>query len=741
MNASAFKQATTSFTTRTVSHEYQYDQVFTEEDDQLAVFNAVARPAVEDVIEGYNSTIITYGQTASGKTYTMLGADPHDTEHNGIVPRAAVELFNCIHNADENLEIIIKLSYAEIYMEQVSDLLDPTKTRVKLQIRENKRGDFFIENVVEMSVKSPEEFMDYVIEGNNKRAIAATKMNERSSRSHTILMVTVSQRHVETQVVKSGKLYLVDLAGSEMVRKTEAVGRRLEEAKMINRSLSALGMVINNLTDPDMSHVPYRDSKLTRILHDSLGGNSRTTLIVNISCSESDSAETLSTLRFGNRAKKIENQAVINERKSADDLMNTVKVLQKDLQLEKNRVTALKNRLDCATSYESLSASSDHQYTGMRSATPHAHAAAIPLNTITIEAYQQLQRKFTNLEEEFLKVQLESDRRGFEIRDLKAQLDKKTKLSLEIKDIQYSELQSDHERLDFEHKELTIHAEKLQQQIKLLSSKELNRPSCYDTTKLQSPCEGNDVYSSPKKQQAKSETESMVDPLHPVHSPSLTVEDVQGMAIYVEKLKDRSINSGSLLASAKQTALPLELFEKDKTHMHAIHQKLVHLVGVHRQLLRKFATSKMNAEEGKRRVAVRDDRIKKLKASNRQITVSLRKQAEKHVEELIRLRDQISELRGAQEANLQSHGYTEGSIIKPFRGRAAGQLYAIVHPGQWDDAVRPIRGESQCSSASSTSEESLTEVEFEQKTEEFKLIFNMNMNSEPRYEICYDTLL
>ena len=211
----------------------------------------------------------------------------------------------------------------------------------------------------------------------------------------------------------------------------------------------------------------------------------------------------------------------------------------------------------------------------------------------------------------------------------------------------------------------------------------------------------------------------MVDPLHPVHSPSLTVEDVQGMAIYVEKLKDRSINSGSLLASAKQTALPLELFEKDKTHMHAIHQKLVHLVGVHRQLLRKFATSKMNAEEGKRRVAVRDDRIKKLEASNRQITVSLRKQAEKHVEELIRLRDQISELRGAQEANLQSHGYTEGSIIKPFRGRAAGQLYAIVHPGQWDDAVRPIRGESQCSSASSTSEESLTEVEFEQKTEEF----------------------
>ncbi|KAL0583560.1 hypothetical protein ABG067_006478, partial [Albugo candida] len=656
-----------------VSHEYQYDQVFTVEDDQLAVFHAVARPAVEDVIKGYNSTIITYRQTALGKTYTMLGADTHGTEHNGIVPRTAEELFNCIHNADANLEIITKLSYAEIYMEQVSDLLNPTKTRVKLQIRENKRGDFFIENVVEMSVKSPQEFMDYVMKGNNKRAIAAIKMNKRSSRSHTILMVTVPQRHVETQVVKSGNLYLVDLAGSEMVRKTEAVGRRLEEAKMINRSLSTLGIVNNNLTNPNMSHVPVRDSKLTRILHDSLGGNSRTTLIVNISCSEWDSAETLSTLRFGNRAKKIQNQAVINERKSADDLMNTVKVLQKDLQLEKNRVTALKNRLDGATSYESLSASSDHQYTVMRSVTPSAHAAAMPTNTITIEAYRQLQRKFTNLEEEFLEDQLESDRRGFEIRDLEAQLDKKYELIesseaswMQADEEKKGELQSDHERLDFEHKEFTIHAEKLQQQIKLLPSKKLNRPSCYDTTEFQSSYELNDVYLSPK-QQAESETERMVDPLHPAYSLSLTVEDIQGMAISVEKLKDRIIKSVSLLASAKQSALPLEPFGKDKTHMHAIHQKLVHLVGVHRQLLQKFATSEMNAGEWKRRVAVRDDRIKKLEPSNRQIIVSLRKQAEKHVEQLIRLRDQISEIRGAQEAHLQSHGHTEASIIKPFR--------------------------------------------------------------------------
>ena len=159
-----------------------------------------------------------------------------------------------------------------------------------------------------------------------------------------------------------------------------------------------------------MNHVPYRDSALTRILQDSLGGNSRKTLIVNISCSESDSSETLSTLRFGTRAKKIKNQAVMHERKSDDDLMNIVRMPQKDLQLEKNRVGLLENRLECLTSHGNVSSNSDQSNSGMRSASSSAYETAMSSETSTIEAMQQLQKKCKKLEEDYVKAQLESDK-------------------------------------------------------------------------------------------------------------------------------------------------------------------------------------------------------------------------------------------------------------------------------------------------------------------------------------------
>ncbi|CCI48622.1 unnamed protein product [Albugo candida] len=521
--------------------------------------------------------------------------------------------------------------------------------------------------MIEAFVTSAEDLMHLVTDGIKRRAMAATKMNERSSRSHSVLLVTLSQKNVDTGVVKSGKLYLVDLAGSEMVRRTEAAGRRLEEAKMINRSLSTLGNVIHNLTDPKMNHVPYRNSTLTRILQDSFGGNSRTTLIVNISCSVWDSTETLSTLRFGTRAKKIKNQAVINERKSADDLMDIVTMLQRDLQLERNRVDLLKNRLETSTPHENVSASSDQGRSGMRSVPTSAHETAMSSEASTIEAMQQLQKKFKKLEEEYLKVQLESDRRGLEIQDLKARLDSKAQsmesfkfsckeadkenkrivarleCSLKTKDSQYSVLQSDHKQLEFKHKELTNHAEKLQQQVDMLSSQGVNRSSLYDIAELQSPGAG-----------------------------------VKG---------------------------------KESEYLHAMQQKLVHLVAVQRQLLGKVAASEKNTKEAKRKVTVCDDRIKELRASNRRITERLRKEAEKHVEELIRLRGHISDFQGAQDAHLQSYGHMEEPFIRALRGGGAeGQVDSMEHPRQWDDEVRPIRRGSQCSSTSATSEESLAEV-------------------------------
>ncbi|CCI11700.1 unnamed protein product [Albugo candida] len=358
-----------------------------------------------------------------------------------------------------------------------------------------------------------------------------------------------------------------------------------------------------------------------------------------------------------------------------------------------------------------------------------------------IEAFRQLQKTFTSLEGELVEVQLESDRRGNKIQDLIAQLDSKTQsmesselswmeaeeenkrvvakleLALKMKEIQYTELQSDHERLNFEHKELTIHAEKVEQQLDLLSSDEAIR---LGTVELQSPCAANDMQ-TPVKRKADFENDLMSERTLSTSTPSSEIEDVQQrLNVSVEMpLKDSIIQSVPVLASTNQIGVTSGLTEKEGKHMQAIQQKLEHLVAVHRQLLRNFATSQMNAKEMKRKVAVRDDRIKKLQASNRQITESLRKQAEKHVEELICLRDQISDFRDAQRTHFECHGNTEGMLIKTLRGGgAAGPLYSFDHPRQCDDPVRPIRGGSQRSSASSTSKESIAEVEEKLQTQE-----------------------
>jgi len=240
--------------------KFAYDHVFGEEAGQQAVFESVALPVVQDLMDGYNATIFAYGQTSSGKTYTMEGASIDDPELRGIIPRTATEIFSNVMAADENLEFIVKVSYIEIYMERIRDLLDPYKSKVNLQVREDAQRGIFVEGMTETCVTSDEELLATMREGASNRAVAATGMNEGSSRSHSVFIVTLFQRHLENGATKAGKLYLVDLAGSEMVRKTGASGKQLEEAKTINKSLSALGMVINALTDSNVSHVPYRDA-------------------------------------------------------------------------------------------------------------------------------------------------------------------------------------------------------------------------------------------------------------------------------------------------------------------------------------------------------------------------------------------------------------------------------------------------------------------------------------------------
>uniref|UniRef100_A0A8C5BMK8 Kinesin-like protein n=1 Tax=Gadus morhua TaxID=8049 RepID=A0A8C5BMK8_GADMO len=260
---------------------YVFDRVLPPNSQQEQVYDACAKQIVKDVLEGYNGTIFAYGQTSSGKTHTM------------------------------------EVSYFEIYMDKIRDLLDVSKTN--LAVHEDKNRVPYVKGCTERFVSSPEEVMDVIDEGKANRHVAVTNMNEHSSRSHSIFLINIKQENVETEKKLSGKLYLVDLAGSEKVSKTGAEGAVLDEAKNINKSLSALGNVISALAEGTKSHVPYRDSKMTRILQDSLGGNCRTTIIICCSPSVYNEAETKSTLMFGQRAKTIKNTVCLNLELTAEE--------------------------------------------------------------------------------------------------------------------------------------------------------------------------------------------------------------------------------------------------------------------------------------------------------------------------------------------------------------------------------------------------------------------------------------
>merc|ERR1711962_1143743 len=218
---------------------------------------------------------------------------------------------------EENLEFHIKVSYFEIYMDKIRDLLDGSK--VNLAVHEDKNRVPSVKGATERFVSSPEEVLEVIELGKSNRHVAVTNMNEHSSRSHSVFLINVKQENLENQKKLSGKLYLVDLAGSEKVSKTGAEGSVLDEAKNINKSLSALGNVIAALADGNKSHIPYRDSKLTRILQESLGGNAKTTIVICASPASFNEAETKSTLDFGKRAKTIKNVVGVNEELTAEE--------------------------------------------------------------------------------------------------------------------------------------------------------------------------------------------------------------------------------------------------------------------------------------------------------------------------------------------------------------------------------------------------------------------------------------
>jgi len=320
-------------------HRFTFDQVFDLDSNQIDVYTLTAKPAVQSVLEGYNSTIFAYGQTGTGKTYTMEGFTFNQNDPNrGIIQRTIEDIFNYIMTtSSENTKFIIRASYLQIYNEFISDLLKPEKKN--LQIREDKKKGIYVDLLSEWAVRNPVDLYALLKRGTSYRTTSATNMNDVSSRSHAVFVITVEQMTTETingqthTQIKVGKLNLVDLAGSERVRVTGATGQQLEESKKINKSLSCLGNVINALTDQkNRIHIPYRDSKLTRLLEDSLGGNCKTTMIAMISPAHDAFNESLSTLYFAQRAKKIQNRPIVNE-----DLNNRALIRQYETELKNLR--------------------------------------------------------------------------------------------------------------------------------------------------------------------------------------------------------------------------------------------------------------------------------------------------------------------------------------------------------------------------------------------------------------------
>ncbi|XP_030803049.1 centromere-associated protein E isoform X1 [Camarhynchus parvulus] len=319
---------------------FTYDRVFHSSDNTQQLYDGVAVPIIQSAVRGYNGTIFAYGQTASGKTYTMMGNE----DSVGIIPKAIQHVFKIICEIPDR-EFLLRVSYMEIYNETITDLLCDNRKKKPLGIREDVNRNTYVEDLIEEVVVAPEQVMEWIRKGERNRHYGETKMNEHSSRSHTIFRMIIESRERSDPAnancdgaVMVSHLNLVDLAGSERASQTGSEGVRLKEGCNINRSLFILGQVIKKLCDDPSGFINYRDSKLTRILQNSLGGNAKTVIICTITPVSFD--ETLSTLQFANTAKGMKNTPKVNEVLDDDALLKRYRKEILDLKKQLEEVSS-----------------------------------------------------------------------------------------------------------------------------------------------------------------------------------------------------------------------------------------------------------------------------------------------------------------------------------------------------------------------------------------------------------------
>ncbi|KAG2698726.1 hypothetical protein I3760_07G163000 [Carya illinoinensis] len=363
------------------THSFTYDYVYGGMGLPCsALYDDCVAPLVDALFHGYNATVLAYGQTGSGKTYTMGTNYTGEGSNGGIIPKVMESIFRKVEAMKDSSEFLIRVSFIEIFKEEVFDLLDPNSSvfskaegasfakptmlaRVPIQIRETVNGGITLAGVTEAEVMTKEEMATHLSRGSHSRATGSTNMNSQSSRSHAIFTITMEQKKISQCLagainddlgddILCAKLHLVDLAGSERAKRTGADGMRFKEGIHINKGLLALGNVISALGDEkkrkEGGHVPYRDSKLTRLLQDSLGGNSKTVMIACVSPADTNAEETLNTLKYANRARNIQNKAVINR----DPMAAQVQRMRS--QIEQLQAELLFYRGDASSPFEEL---------------------------------------------------------------------------------------------------------------------------------------------------------------------------------------------------------------------------------------------------------------------------------------------------------------------------------------------------------------------------------------------------
>ena len=614
--------------------------------------------------------------------------------------------------------------YMIFSQEKIRDLLDENRVKVNLTIREDKLRGIYIVDVTEVYCTSYDELLGLISAGAQNRAKAATGMNEGSSRSHSVFTVTVTQKDTAKGSTISGKLVLVDLAGSEMVRKTNASGQQLEEAKTINKSLSALGQVINALTDEKMTHVPYRDSKLTRILQDSLGGNSKTVLIVACSPSTFNASETVSTLRFGMRAKSIQNKVTVNQTRSVEELENLLLRAENAIDAQYTHIQTLTAQL---VAYKEMHGEGVGSGDGSGG------------NEETQRAIEQLEQRIEALQIELQDEQAESSRKSAEVEDLTTLLKEKEDLMQEAGEVmleaqkryetqklkadtasrELESLRAQHEedmaQLKFKLEEAELTSDTLQKEnasiaseLQELSGANRNNGIVLENVKKPSPqatkmSETTSIVSSSSSDFSLPTPSSTmdVDDSNPVSSNvvpietimeelkvllgdlSVTVEVDSKVTAFMERqlqaknfiiealeMRNRTTSQHQHDASRRISELEMQRMKlesdlqnvsetnlnnevllntavlpgnktaaRDNAQMKNLQHRLEQLVAVHRQLLRKYGSLELENTEVRKKLEIRDSRIKHLEGKG--ITIALRQQAERHAAELSALRDQV----------------------------------------------------------------------------------------------------